>query len=564
MTPPELLPRYYLDNFRYVLLVVQRLYGRLLTDAETDFLTRFDQLSDDAQCLFVRMSNRRGRFFRPQKFNYPEINDLPTALHVLIDHDFAESLSTSHQSEADAVLSLFTKSELLQKLPLATEEIRLLNKAKKVEVVQYLWQQIAFDQLVMAFTATESIVGVRFEAEVLLMKYLFFGNRWADMTEFVVRDLGMVKIETYDESKLTARFQTRQEVNDKLLLSLTTETFYELSQADTPAEMVYDWFMIWNEARHGPMRSQLTAIAQPDYDRLVCKVGAWLERAKLADQALSVYRLTDQAPARERRARLLFRNGLTDEALALCEEIEHSPQDADERYFAQDFRQKIADVGQKKRSRKATTQFLAGAETIGISATFRHHVEAGVMEYYAERGYQTAFAENHPWRALFGLVFWNVIYNADSQAIHNPLQRGPSDFYSPDFFARREAQLRAQLDKLVTTADWQAHVSQVAMAKNGIDNVLVDWSDALLPLVQQLIALLTMEQLEQMLWAMAQHLRTHLRGFPDLLIWQTDGSYAFVEVKSPTDQLSAQQLHWLAFFQTIGVSARVVRVVWTG
>jgi hypothetical protein len=45
------------------------------------------------------------------------------------------------------------------------------------------------------------------------------------------------------------------------------------------------------------------------------------------------------------------------------------------------------------------------------------------------------------------------------------------------------------------------------------------------------------------------------------MVWD-DGEYAFVEVKSPTDTLSSQQLYWLHFFDKIGVNAKVIRVEW--
>src|SRR5213592_4979982 len=79
-----LTPRYYLDNFRYVLDFVKRLYGNLLNDSEWDFVRRFEALSLDAQCLYVRFSNRKGLFFRVNKLQYTEITDLPAAVGELI------------------------------------------------------------------------------------------------------------------------------------------------------------------------------------------------------------------------------------------------------------------------------------------------------------------------------------------------------------------------------------------------------------------------------------------------------------------------------------------------
>ena len=552
-----LTPRYYLDNFRYVLDFVKRLYGNLLNEPEWAFVRRFEALSLDAQSLYVRFSNRKGLFFRINKLQYAEITDVATAADELITAGFIERLSAQHVMVGEAALSVFTKPELLDLLPLEPEEIRPLNKEKKEGVVRYALNELDFGEIVTSLTTRETVTKMNFEAEGMMVKYLFFGNRGGSMTEFVVRDLGMVNFERYDESKLTARFRSRKEVEDKLLISLTSEEFYELKESEKPAEDIYNWFLNWNETR-----PELTEIAIPAYQKLVVRVGAYLERQKLPEQALSVYELSDRVPARERRVRLLFKNGSVEEALALCDEIAVNPLNAEERYFATDFREKILSLGEKKRTRKATTRFLLDADSVNIPAAYRHHVEAGVMNYYLENDYDAAFTENYPWRGLFGLVFWDIIYDANVSAIHHPLQRAPSDFYLPDFYVKREDLLKKRMAELVTKDDWRRHTGRMFNAKYGITNVLVDWSDELLTLVQRMIELLDVDQLRLILLEMARNLREHTRGFPDLLIWNEQGQYDFVEVKSPTDHLGPQQLHWLEFFQTIGVHGKVIRVIW--
>ncbi|OIN57245.1 VRR-NUC domain-containing protein [Arsenicibacter rosenii] len=552
-------PRYYLNNFQYVVDFVKRLYGGLLNEAEKDFILRLGALSEEAQCLFVRFSNRKGLFFRINKLQYAEIPDLTAAAAELLANGFAEYVSVAHEPWAEDILTVFTKAELLERLPLSAEEVKPLAKLKKEEVVRYVLHELSFAEVVRSLTAVEPVVKVSFEVEVMMIKYLFFGHRGADMTEFVIRDLGMVNFERYDESKLTARFQTRKEVEDKLMVSLTNEAFYELRDSETPPEDIYNWFLNWNENK-----PELADIALQSYQKLVCRVGAYLERQKLPDQALTVYELSDLVPARERRVRLLFKNGLVDEAMALCDEIAEAPQNAEERYFASDFKEKILNAGLKKRSRKATTRFLSDAESVQIPAAFRHHVEAGVMAHYMASGYHAAFTENYPWRGLFGLVFWDIIYDAGVQAIHNPLQRAPSDMYLPDFYLKREELIKKRLTELATKDDWRVHVGRMFNAKFGMANMLVDWSDSLLALVNQLIAVLDVAQLRLILLEMARNVREHTRGFPDLLVWRDSGEYAFVEVKSPTDHLGAQQLHWLEFFQTIGVTGMVLRVIWSG
>ncbi|MFD1141458.1 VRR-NUC domain-containing protein [Larkinella insperata] len=554
----ELPPKYYLEYFRYLIGFVQRMYDHLLNDDEKEFIHRFRALTEDAQCMYVRFSNRRGTFFRIQKLQYKEIEDLPAAVGELLLNGFLERLTPVHEAMGEDVLNTFTKPELLELLPLEPEEIKPLGKAKKENIVRYALHELDFARIVESLTQYETVVKPNFDAEVMMLKYFFFGNRSADMTEFVIRDLGMVTFERYDESKLSARFRSRKEVEDKLLISLTSEEFRELRDSVMPPEDVYNWFMNWDE-----VKPDLSEIAMPGYAKLVTNVGGYLERQKMPEQAMQVYNLTDRVPARERRVRLLFRSGLVEEALALCDEMALSPQNADERYFATDFREKIMSAGEKKRSRKATTRFLSDAESVDIPAIYRHHVEAGVMNHFLEAGWEAAFTENYPWRGLFGLVFWDIIHDANVQAIHHPLQRMPSDFYLPDFYVKREAQLKKRLADLQTRDDWKRHIETVFFEKYGITNVLVDWSEELLNLNLQMINLLEPKQLGLILLEISRNLRENTRGFPDLMIWNEQGEYEFVEVKSPTDHLGAQQLHWLEFFQMIGVHARVLRVIWT-
>jgi hypothetical protein len=54
-------------------------------------------------------------------------------------------------------------------------------------------------------------------------------------------------------------------------------------------------------------------------------------------------------------------------------------------------------------------------------------VEAAVMEHYRAQGWQGVHSENWLWLSLFGLFFWDIIYDASTGAFHAPLQFAPSD-----------------------------------------------------------------------------------------------------------------------------------------
>lgn len=552
--PLDLPPKYYHGYFCYVLNFVRKRYSEIMYDHEIMFLDRYSALSEDAQCLFIRFSNRSKSFFRVNSLAYSEISDIPAALEELSEHGFITLLNDSHGERAEEVIDLFTKELLLELTKKLEPDVLPVKSIKKPDLVRWLLFTYDFTVLSERINETEAVIKVDYEAEVMLMKFLFFGNRYADMTEFVIRDLGHVRFQSFDEAHLSIQFETRKEVNDTLMVSLMKETFDVMKQ-EFPPEEIFDWFMNWQ----GGISGNLSTKALPSYNTFIMKVSAWLERKKMLSQALTIYQLTSEAPSRERRVRLLYNLGEMEEALALCEEISDSPQNADERYFSLDFHEKIKN--KKKRVIKRTTQALKSADAIEIPVHYRYQVELGAIHYYRERGYQAVFSENEPWRMLFGLLFWDIIYDTNVKAIHNPLQRVPSDFFLPDFYYKRSQQLTERIKQAQTREQITEIVRRTYEEKFGITNVLVPWYDDGLEKVITLISWLHPEQIHQVLFEVAQNLRENTRGFPDLLVWN-ETEYAFIEIKSPTDHLSSRQLHWQHFFSDHGVQSRIVRVKW--
>ena len=81
-------------------------------------------------------------------------------------------------------------------------------------------------------------------------------------------------------------------------------------------------------------------------------------------------------------------------------------------------------------------------------------------------------------------------------------------------------------------------------------------------LVRKAVELINFDALKLVLLEISKNLTENARGFPDLFMFDTNGNYSFVEVKSPTDNLSNQQLFWLHFFEKIGIHSKVLRVFW--
>lgn len=560
--PADLPPKYYLHYFRYLLRFVQNKYAHILNENEWAFIHAFAQLNEDEQCLFVRFTNRRGLFFRTNKLNYSEINDIPTQIDVLLSkgfiHLFANSTSETFMSDFAEVLAIFTKTELLGHLKIQGIETRGMSALKKEGLIDFYvenWELFGLDST--GKTLYQGVIKRHYAPELLMLRFLFFGNRHADMTEFVMRDLGIRQYQSFDEDQLVAQFANRQEAEDRLRVSLAKEDFYLMQEAEIAPEDIYFWFSDWS----AQYRDALSEVASPNYERLVLRVASYLERQRCLEQALSVFKLTTLPPSTERQIRILQKTKCLPEASALAEHLLGHYQNADELFFAKDFLNKIQADNQKKKVKKAITQQLHNSESITIPIEWRHQVEAGTIAYYEQQGYKAFFAENHLWRAIFGLVFWDIIFDTEALAIHHPLQRSPSDLYKPIFWEKRRNKLLNRLANLPDAETFGAFIENAFQEKFGTTNPLVDWFEGITEAIALVVEQIPVEKIGKILLEMAKNLKENTRGFPDLFVCRA-GEYCLVEVKSPTDSLSAQQLFWQHFFKENEIYAKVLRVFW--
>jgi DNA polymerase III subunit epsilon len=89
---PILPAYYYHDHFTEMLFFVSETYGPVLTQRHRAFVETFKALAKDAQCLLIRMINRRGRLFCHGAFRYAEIADVRSALEELRNCNLVRAL----------------------------------------------------------------------------------------------------------------------------------------------------------------------------------------------------------------------------------------------------------------------------------------------------------------------------------------------------------------------------------------------------------------------------------------------------------------------------------------
>ncbi len=593
--------KYYLDYFLYLLQFVAKQYDHVLTADEKKWLQLFTSLPEDAQCLWLRMYNRKGLFFKWADLQYAEINQPEQALQTLITHHFATTTNQLKNNETAAtmprtnislrnvssnenysnneklyvdLLQVFTKDELLAlgKLALVTKEYPLaaLRKLKKEELVQVIKEKVSFADC-LEWADNQVIVKQNFEQEANFIRFLFFGNAYQDMTEFVLRDIAIRHFQNFEETQFTPQFQTRQEAEEKFKWAEASRLFANMKQQNVEIQEIATYFLAYFAAQ--PLQ---TEIARNSYNRLVLQVAAQVEKAKLWAEALALYQFATLPPAREKQVRLLAKLTRQAEAYELCLQIAEKPQNAAEQTFAADWLAQY-EVQQAKKEKKenrrneaqanenqiitnksirSVTQYLKAAPTLVVDSQYKNQVELGVLATLQVDGYAGVFVENYVWRGIFALTFWNIVFDSH---IHHPLQSRPSDFYLPTFFASRQPAILQLLENLQTTEQLINWLSITYENKQGLQNNLVEWHEVLLPLVVLVVGYLPLPALKAVLLEMWRQPKDTFKGFPDLFVWK-ETHYSFIEVKSPTDNLSAQQLYWLRFFDQVGITAKVLRV----
>jgi VRR-NUC domain len=538
-------PKYYHSNFHYLIQFVVEKYAHILEKPEIAFLSKFAELTEDAQCWFIRFANRKGSFFKYQNVNYEELSDLNLHFETLTKNGFISKLAVEqHIDYLQDILYIITKPELQ-----ALFHIPSLKSAKKDAWVNAILATFTATEIIEKIAKGIPVLKVDHEREVNFIKFLFFGNRYLDMTEFVLADLGLVSYHKQSEDSMVARFSTRKEAEDKWMLTDQQILFKELKDTLTISELA-DWFLTLKE-----QMQELSEIVIPSWEKLQLQIAKFFEQKKAFHEAINVYDDLLCVPARERKARCLFKLGYFEEAYAVCQEMTVDPQNADEFYFAEFFSKSISG----KKNKKLTTIELSEARSIEISSIFKYRVEQGALNHFGEKGFEGGFSENFSWRALFGLFFWDIIFDPSLVAFHHPFQRRPSDLHLPEFYKKRETQIHELLNSIKSNEQLWEFLENQYIDNHGKANPFVIWLEDIWVMVEILANRIDLDKLKAVLLKMAENIVENTRGLPDLLIWNKDAVH-LVEIKGPNDSLSNQQLYWQYYFKELGISSYVLKV----
>ncbi len=535
MKRPDLPVYYYHDHFVEMLAFIRATYGSILTDEHDAFVTRFQNLSKDAQCLLIRMVNRRGAIFNRSLFRYAEISDLERAADDLLACGQARLLRGEDYSAFVACLP----KDVLVAGAKAGGRTDIRVSWPKAKLTEYYLAQVPFE------VAAEHCVAAKFIAlddvrplEFLL--YLYFGKTDEDLKKFALRDLGILR--TNKATSFRARFTDGEEARacfhySQLLdrLEVKSSSIYRRAVADIfggpdcPSDYAAD------------LRS-----------RAAWQVGQFFEKLGETDLARQLYLAGSSPECNERLVRLTYNAGKKADAEDLLRRMIDDPASDGEFVFASDF------YARKFGGRRtgSCTELLRAGVTLTVDDVHRGNPEAGVAGVMRRKGYRVFFTENTLWHSLFGLLFWDELF--ESEVLHSSFDWVPHCLKDRSFARKFGAQIDSKLDAVRSGSALNLLLRPIA-ANWGRPNGIFAWDHVDVDALRLLLSGTSGEGIATIVRSLCQNFRDMRDGFPDLML-EKDGTVSFMELKAEGDVIRRNQLTRLRQLGNAGIRAEIGRV----
>ncbi|MFY8274136.1 exonuclease domain-containing protein [Pseudoalteromonas sp. SSDWG2] len=533
-------PRYYLAHFKEFLQYHQEHAWHLCADAEREYITDFLALPEHAQCVLVRMYNRKSDFVEQTSLNYEEIDNVPLALALLKRKRWVRHVG---EHEFAPWLESLTKIELVA----LCKELGLAGialSAKKQLWLEYCQQTLSFGhvrhtQLFLGFIVHS------YHAQLHYLLFLFFGRINSSMTQFSLRDLG---IRRTTDTEFGVRFMT----------------LADAKSAFTFAQLRYQSKNIQSRAHALALASVLSESEPPHgaqatryYHQCLSIIGKQLLALGCEEHAMQMLAKSDDASAIELLIRHRYKRGDKDWVEAQLQSLIDEPHCEQTLLFAQDF---YALKFQGKRT-SILTDLLQSAKPIAIDEAYSHRVEQGVIDLYQCQGKRALHCENTLWLHLFALCFWDELYNSEQGGTCTEFDVLPTSLRDGRFYHLHEHKIAALFKQCDCKAKLIAHISKHAARYYQQANAFIRWHEGVLEPLTLFIEHAPLGAIYSQLEVMAKDFYNAKDGYPDLLVIDEQG-LRFEEIKAPGDSLRRNQLIAIRQLQRAGFDVGVQSVQW--
>ncbi len=528
-------PLYYRDHFMEMVGFITSVYSGMLGAEEQAFIARFEALDEWAQCLYIRMSNRKKAVFSPRDLAYQEIGDLWGGLDQLRAQGFIREIE---DRDYRACLEDRPKPDLID---LAKgHQLEVKSGWSKPRLVAFLHEHLPYERFSGNFLRSDHFVPEHKDTLGFLL-YLYFGKLSDNMTSFALRDLGVVSVKARDSYQ--ARFESLEEARAGYFYTRHLRALKGGSDFRALAETVDAW----------PMPQAEPAITL--CDNLLHQIGQAFEKHRDNAAALAIYGRSGAFESHERSVRLLYSLGAAEEVKARLEAMLQSPAHDEEYIFARDFYARK--FGQQRIG--VYTHLLRSAETIEVDELYRGDAEFAAMQAYAKQGWTAYHTENGLWPVLFGLVFWDELFGS-AAGFGSEFDYRPQSLKDKTFHSRFAVEIAAKLEAIRSGAGLEM-IRETIRKRQDEPNGLFYWFDGLEALVASFLAAALRQATADLLQKMAEDFYALRDGFPDLVLMR-EGQVRFVEIKGEGDQVRRHQLARLNLLRSIGFEADICRVTY--
>ena len=531
---------YYHEHFMEMLEFVSSHYSHVLSKLHTDLISQFRALPRPAQCLYVRLVNRKGRVFAANKLRYPELGNTQTVVRDLAENGWAGAPEEQHYLH---VLSHLTKSEISGVLlPMYTGMSRSL---KKDELIRFAQEHCCASDF-MAKLNTDRLLVQRRVDEIRYILFLYFGRVQDGLSQFTMRDLGLVRTQNLGEN-YEPRYSDRVEAQQNYFYSLQ---LHRLNSADAVglARLVDDT---------SSWPSPHFASSANARDKLAYALGRKLERSGDLSAARQVYALGESAKCSERHVRVLLALDERSDAEQVLLRCIEKPRSEDEAIMAEDL---YARKFRQKRTSTRTDE-LRAAETIDIDESNSGSSERAAIDYFERQGLSAYRTENQLWRTYFGLLFWGDLFAGNTATRHSPFDFLPSSLADGTFYTHNTERVESRLALIDQPRLLKRALLKASTANYGRANGVFRWRRSMLDALFAFVDRAAQAPSRRMLRRLSQDYKESRYGYPDLLVLDEDG-VRFVEIKAEGDQLRQNQLLRQQQLRDAGFRADVVRIRW--
>lgn len=521
----QLPSKYYHSHFQELRSVLLEQYHAFFETGHFEFLSSFGNLSEDAQCLYLRMMNRKGRFFFKSRLQYEEILNPLDGFQELELQGLIEKVQAPMWEE---LLSFLPKKELLS---LARERNLPVLKSWGKKDLENSLVEIGFFE---SDLFNEIVVQSKLD-ELSYLLFLYFGRIQENLSLYTLRDLGIRKVREGKKST-KARFVSKDEA--------LSQFFYSRVISGHMSDISFDRWPVPFNAQTEEMREHLLVTLAEEKK----KEGNFQE-------ALEILSHTRRHPGREKYIRLLHQTGDHIKSKKILEEILDNPVSDLEFLFAEDFYSRK--FGGKRIS--VLTETLRNSKRVQIDESFFRRPEAGVIEWLKSEGKSAYHIENYLWNALFGLLFWEELYESDKTSLFNEFDRRPGDLSEKTFHLIHADEIEHKLELLADKSNAIKLLLERANEKKDVQNGIFGRHESLPELLELLITFADHKSLADVLRYMCKDFNNRSTGFPDIISLE-DGIIKFYEVKAPGDSLKNQQLLQMIALTKAGFPVEVLQV----